>query len=565
MSRTTRLLILALGLGAMLAPAAAQANPQQTSIMMDDDLLVYRSDDVAARALTQMKRLGVDTVRVTVLWKTVAENTRFSKADLAKLKGKLKTAARRQNARFKATNPSTYPIRNWDRYDNLLKSAADRGIRVYFNVTGPGPTWAMTKPPARYNSLRNQWKPKPAAFKQFVQAVGRRYDGTYRDENGARGALPRVRFWSLWNEPNQAGWLAPQWERRGGAIVPASPALYRKLHQYGYRGLLASGHRADTDIILMGETAPLGSDVRSARAPMRPGFFLREVACIQPNGVAYAGPEAAARDCGDFAQRGPLIANGYAHHPYTKNVPPTVIDPSPDSLTMANISNLGTLLDDLSLKTNNAIPRNLTLFMTEFGFESNPPDPFSGVTLANQALFNTIGEYQAWQNPRIVSQAQFLLRDVAPVRKHPRTSKAYWFTYQSGLYGLTGQPKPAATAYAMPFLAFNTNTLGAAGEPIFNVWGQARQLPNGSAGGRDHPVPGEGWLDAVDLGWRARAGRPHGVLPGHEAGAAAPHRRVALGARQPGRRCRPDREPAQQLSRGNTHPRALRGARVTLK
>jgi len=56
--------------------------------------------------------------------------------------------------------------------------------------------------------------------------------------------------------------------------------------------------------------------------------------------------------------------------------------------------------------------------MTEFGFETNPPDPFSGVPLAAQAQFNTIGEYQAWQNPRIQSQAQFLLRDVAPVKKH---------------------------------------------------------------------------------------------------------------------------------------------------
>jgi hypothetical protein len=482
MSRTTRLLTLAL-LGALLGPAAAHASPAQTSIMMDDDLLVYRDDSTAARALTQMKSLGVDTVRVTVLWKTVAENTRFTKAEIAKLKGKFKTAAQKQTKRFKATNPSTYPIRNWDRYDNLLKSAADRGIRVYFNVTGPGPVWAMTKPPAKYNSLRNQWKPKPAAFKQFVQAVGRRYDGTYRDENGSRGALPRVRFWSLWNEPNQAGWLAPQWERRGGAIVPASPALYRKLHQYGYKGLVATGHRTDNDIILMGETAPNGSDARSAKAPMRPGFFLREVACIQPDGTPYSGAAAAARDCGDFAKRGPLLANGYAHHPYTKNVPPTVADPSPDSITMANISTLGTLLDDLSAKTNNAIPRGLSLFMTEFGFETNPPDPFSGVPLANQALFNTIGEHQAWENPRIASQAQFLLRDVAPVKSHPPTSKAYWFTYQSGLYGLTGQAKPAATAYAMPFLAFNTGTLAAAGEQIYTLWGQARLLPNGATAG----------------------------------------------------------------------------------
>ncbi len=482
MSRTTRLLILALGLGALLAPGAAHASPAQTSIMMDDDLLVYRSDDVAARALSQMKRLGVDTVRVTVLWKTVAENTRFTKSEISKLTGRLKTAAQRQTKRFKATNPSTYPIRNWDRYDNLLRSAANNGIRVYFNLTGPGPTWAMTKPPKKYNSLRNQWKPKPAAFKQFVQAVGRRYDGTYKDENGTRAALPRVKFWSLWNEPNQAGWLAPQWERRGGAIVPASPALYRKLHQYGYKGLVATGHRVDNDIILMGETAPNGSDVRSAKAPMRPGFFLREVACIQPDGVAYSGAAASARDCGDFAARGGLIANGYAHHPYTKNVPPTVTDPNPDTLTMANISNLGTLLDDLSAKTNNAIPRGLSLFMTEFGFETNPPDPFSGVPLAAQAQFNTIGEWQAWSNPRIASQAQFLLRDVAPVKNHPKTSKAYWFTYQSGLYGVTGQAKPAASAYATPFLAFNTNTAEpSTGALIYNLWGQLRFAPNGAA------------------------------------------------------------------------------------
>ena len=81
MSRTTRLLILALGLGALLMPAAANASPVQTSIMMDDDLLVYRGDAVATSALTQMKKLGVDTVRVTVLWKNVAENARFTKAE----------------------------------------------------------------------------------------------------------------------------------------------------------------------------------------------------------------------------------------------------------------------------------------------------------------------------------------------------------------------------------------------------------------------------------------------------------------------------------------------------
>jgi hypothetical protein len=505
MSRTIRLLSLTLALGALLAPAA-HASSGQISIMMDDDLLVYRGDDTASRTLTQMKKLGVDAVRVTVLWKTVAENARFSAADIKRLKltGKLKTAAQKQTKKFKATNPSTYPIRNWDRYDNLVTTAKNVGIRIYFNVTGPGPAWAMTKPPKRYNSLRDSWKPRPAAFKQFVTAVGKRFDGTYVDENGSHAALPRVSFWSLWNEPNQAGWLAPQWETKGGSIVPASPAMYRKLQLFGYKGLVASGHRVDNDIILMGETAPNGTDQRSAKAPLRPGTFLRELACIDPAGNPYTGAAATARSCGDFAARGPIQANGYAHHPYTKNVSPTTADPNPNAITMANISSLGTLLDTLSARSGGAIPANLPLFMTEFGFETNPPDPFNGVTPALQATYDTIGEYQAWQNPRILSQAQFLLRDVSPVRTHKRNSKAYWFTYQSGLLYLKGAPKLSLLSYVTPFLAFNSHAIDpTTGGEIFSIWGQLRALPNGTAASasiqwRDKSNPANPWYTIGD-------------------------------------------------------------------
>jgi hypothetical protein len=483
MSTTTRTFILALVLGALVAPAAAQASPTQLSIMMDDNLLLYRNDNVAARTLTQMQSLGVDAVRVTVLWKNVAENARFSKAELAKLpKGRIKRALQRQTSRFKATNPSTYPIRNWDRYDNLVKAAADNGIRVYFNVTGPGPAWAHTKPPANLRGLAGTYKPKAGAFKQFVQAVGTRFSGAYRDENGSRATLPRVSFWSLWNEPNQAGWLSPQWEKRGSSIVPTSPALFRKLYQSGYKGLVASGHRVDNDIILLGETAPLGVDNRNPKSPMRPGLFLKELACVSPNGAPYSGGAATARSCGDFAARGPLYSNGYAHHPYTKNVPPTVRDPSPDAITMANAEELGTLLDSLSSKTNGAIPADLPLFMTEFGFETNPPDPYNGVPLDSQAQFNMIGEYQAWSSPRIVAQSQFLLQDVEPLRKHRRGSKAYWFTYQSGLYynsRTNPGAKPAAYAYQLPFLAFAGDSDLATGNPKFTLWGQLRFLKNG--------------------------------------------------------------------------------------
>ena len=483
MSPSLRSSVLALVLGALLAPSAAQASPTQMSIMMDDDLLVYRDDSTAAKTLTQMKSLGVDTVRVTVLWKTVAEFAKFTKSDLSKLKGKkhqrARERARRQNRRFKPDNPRTYPIRNWDRYDNLVRAASDRGIRVYFNVTGPGPRWAHAKKPKGSSALQSTYKPRAREFKRFVTAVGKRFDGTYRDENGSRSTLPRVTMWSLWNEPNQGGWLSPQWEKRGSQTVPASPAIFRKLHQAGYQGLVAAGHRVDNSIILLGETAPLGSDKKTGKSPIRPKQFLREVFCIQPNGTPYTGGAARARDCGDLS-KGPLQANGYAHHPYTKNLPPTQRDAHPDALTMANISELGTLLDDLSAKTK-AVSSNLQLFMTEYGFETNPPDPFSGVSLPLQAKYNTAGEYLAWSNPRIASQAQFLLADVAPVRGRSKTSKSYWFTYQSGLFFQRGQPKPAAYAYSFPFVATPRGADPLSGMPLFGLWGQLRLAANGAA------------------------------------------------------------------------------------
>ncbi|HVF78694.1 MAG TPA: hypothetical protein VNA28_10385 [Solirubrobacteraceae bacterium] len=500
MSPSIRSIVLALVLGALLAPAAAQASPTQQSIMMDDDLLVYRDDSTAARTLTQMKSLGVDTVRVTVLWKTVAEFAKFTKTDLANLKASKKgksakavqraiDAARRQNKRFKAANPGTYPIRNWDRYDNLVRAATDRGIRVYFNITGPGPKWAHAKKPKGSTALQSTFKPNAREFKLFVTAVGKRFAGNYRDENGSRGTLPRVNMWSLWNEPNQGGWLSPQWETRGGQVVPASPAIFRKLHQAGYQGLVAAGHRTDNSIILLGETAPLGNDAKTGKSPMRPKQFLREVFCIQPDGNPYTGAAASARKCGDLA-RGPLQASGYAHHPYTKNLPPTQRDPHPDAVTMANIAELGSLLDEMSAKTN-AVAPGLSLFMTEYGFETNPPDPFSGVLPALQAKYNTVGEFLAWSNPRIASQAQFLLRDVAPVAKRARGSKGYWFTYQSGLLFERGQPKPAAYAYSFPFVATLIGVDEATTFPVFALWGQARFRPNGAA-------------DTVQLQWKPK-------------------------------------------------------------
>jgi len=230
------LLLMTIGAG------TAQASPEQASIMMDDDQLVYRSDATRARALVAMKSLGVEVVRVTVLWKTVAEGASLTNTEIARLKGEaLRSRARRQRARFKPRNPRTYPTRNWDRYDNLVKEAAELGLRVYFTITGPGPSYAHRKAPPSQRRNAGTYKPYPTRFRDFVEAVGRRYNGRTRDENGVKRTLPRVARWSIWNEPNQPGWLTPQYERRDGQVVPASPAIYRKLYQAGALEALHAG------------------------------------------------------------------------------------------------------------------------------------------------------------------------------------------------------------------------------------------------------------------------------------------------------------------------------------
>ena len=456
-----------------LPVAPAHAASDQASIMMDDDLLLYRNENTRSRALVKMQSLGVDAVRATVLWRIVAEGADPTSAEIRAMNTEAKRRrARRQRERFDADDPRTYPTRNWDRYDNLVKDAGRLGIRVYFNVTGPGPRWAHRTAPPSQRTNQATFKPFPTRFRDFVEAVGRRYSGAYRDENATRRPLPRVNFWSLWNEPNQPGWLSPQWERRDGQVVPASPALYRKLFQAGREALQSTGHGGDP--ILLGETAPLGSGSRGARTAMRPGLFLRELACVTDAGARYAGPDAARRDCDDFARRGPLRASGFAHHPYTRRRAPTFAPRNPDELTMANTPALGRVLDSISAQSGGALPSGLPIFLTEYGYESTPPDPRNGVSLARQAEYNQLGDFLAFNDPRVKATTQFLLRDAGPLRRFRRGSRQYWFTYQSGIFYQSGRAKPAAFAYAMPLVAFR--------QPggMVGFWGQLRFRPNGS-------------------------------------------------------------------------------------
>ena len=62
-------------------------------------------------------------------------------------------------------------------------------------ITGPGPVWASPTP-AKHNP---RWKPQATDYADFARAVATRY-GTQVDR------------YLIWNEPNQQGWLQPQWQ-----------------------------------------------------------------------------------------------------------------------------------------------------------------------------------------------------------------------------------------------------------------------------------------------------------------------------------------------------------------
>lgn len=444
-----------LAVGLALAAPPASAAPYMVSIMQDDNQLIHGTAAQRERALTAMRELGVDAVRVSVLWFMLGPEERTPKGD----------------------RPSAYRARDWDRWDELAKSAREKGIAVNFNITGPGPRWAHRRGgPA---NLREYWKPDPKAFRRFVHAVATRYSGGYRDENDGHKVLPRVTWWSIWNEPNFFTWLAPQSQRsrltRGQ--VPYAPAAYRELLAGAAKALLATGHGGSH--LTIGELQPLGAREGGPRRALRPARFIRELFCLDGRLRPYRGAAARARRCdrvGKLAVLNAFDRLSFGHHPYARKASPrSAYRNVKDVITIANIDRLPRLLDRIADRTG-LIPEGMPILSTEFGYQTRPPDPFGGVPLARQAQYLNEADFIAYGHPRIFSTAQFQLDDVPPRTQYPRGSKQYWHTFQSGLIDLEGSPKPSARAYMLPFVLRRLP-----GGSRHTAWGQLRFLPRGAA------------------------------------------------------------------------------------
>ena len=470
---------------ALLAlPSAALASPSQESIFMDDSELVFGSDERVESTFSAMRTLGVDRVRVSVLWRVIAP-----------------APTSRTRPAFGAggpSDPAAYPAETWDRYDRIVNAARRHGIELLFCITGPGPFWASSDP-AREEPMLD---PNTSDFRAFATAVGRRYSGGYADERAATprpprrlfdpppppdpppAILPRVSMWSIWNEPNQPGWLRPQAQRVGGRAVPASPRVYRGLQDAGYAALSDSGHAGDT--IVLAETAPRGTQRLSNVSPMRPLLFIRELYCLDRRLRPYTGGAALARGCpADAAGRRRFVADhpglfrstGWAHHPYGLEVSPSTPDPQPDQVTLVVLPRLTSTLDRIFRRYR--VARRLPVWLTEYGYQTDPPDPLLGVSWRRQAAWLNEADYLAHRNRRVRSVAQFLLVDDGPNRRVAPGDPRYWgSTFQTGLVSLDGRRKPAFSSYQRPIHVSRSRVRR--GQAV-SLYGQLRPARNGAA------------------------------------------------------------------------------------
>lgn len=447
-------------------PGTASASNKQIAIIQDGNAL--NADP--AGTIARFRELGATTIRVLVLWKDFAPDPN----------------SRRAPAHFAAGNPGAYPAANWSTLDTIVTTARSEGMTVDLDPTGPPPDWAQGRGVSSY-VIKHGFADKvnAGAYGSFVHALAQRYDGAFKPK-GASRALPKVAFWSLWNEPNFGQDLGPQ-------AVGATPKFdgfdvaagyYRNLVRDGYRALKSNGRLRGAKI-LVGELAGQGRSFHKTRkfpqglpgdyAITWPVSFIQTLYCVNGRYQRLTGTAARMAGCPlnlraarSFRRNNPGLfeTSGISSHPYASTFAPNRTKGIPSlAIVLPVINRLETEMRRVAGHYGDH--RGFPIYSTEYGFVTSPPQPrghrypspFTAATYLNEA------EYLSYRNRSVASYAQYLLDDP------PNLLSRHVGLFSSGLLTDKDRPKPAFNAYRLPLWVPHTSVRR---NTRTEVWGGAR-------------------------------------------------------------------------------------------
>ncbi|MGB2952025.1 MAG: hypothetical protein WBB74_01385 [Gaiellaceae bacterium] len=285
------------------------------------------------------------------------------------------------------------PAYDWAQADAILNGLRKHRITVLVTLYG-APAWANGDHAQNFIPLSK------SALADFAYAAAKRYTW--------------VTMWEVWNEPNLRRFLRPN-----------SPSLYVQRLLNPTFAALHSLRRSNR--VAGGATSP-----RPTPSGMSPVAFMRGMR------AAHAHLDA------------------YAHHPYpvTRLETPWGFAPGTCKyctgvLTMAN---LPVLLREVKRDFG---PKRV--WLTEYGYQTNPPDRTIGVSYSAQAQYVSQGALRALEAPYVDVLIHFLIQDEPAVGR-----------WQSGFLTRLGVIKPAFYAFMLPIAQLSRRGTRAV------LWGQVR-------------------------------------------------------------------------------------------
>jgi hypothetical protein len=380
-----------------LAPAPAPARGLVTGVA--DGL--FKSGDPATRDLWlgRTAAAGAGIIRLETSWAAIAPVRPGQPADPAD------------------------PEYRFDALDAEIRSAARQGLSIMLTSHG-APSWAEG-PGRPAGAPFGSWMPNAAEYGAFGQALARRYSGSFPGPDGL-GPLPAVGHFQAWNEPNIATYITPQWT--GGSLSAVD--IYRGLLNAFYDGVKAVQPGA---VVVSAGTSPYGDPPGGVRS--RPLEFLRGLLCLKNRKRLKPTPCPV-----------PAKLDVLAHHPINTSGGARTSAIHPDDVSTPDLGEVNRVLKAAERRRTIRPLGRHQLWVTEFWWNSNPPNTARGLNPGRQARAVEESLYLFWKAGASVA----INLEIRDDTFDPALPLA---TSQSGLYYLDGMAKPALTAFRFPLVA----------------------------------------------------------------------------------------------------------------